>query len=201
LDSLPPPPPAATAAAYAPGDIYPRGPREEELCARASHADWLYLSALLALDVGAVLVDAQTSLQNSDSVAARFVGPTAIGLAWGATVGGGYLALPKCDPHWIGEAPREGDVHASWPLALSLALLAGATAPIFNGIVVPSPPQSWSTLERSMHLVADGVAGFGGALIPYLIPPTTWSASRELQKIRVGTDGHGMISVGYTLTF
>jgi hypothetical protein len=201
LDSLPPPPPAATAAAYAPGDIYPRGPREEELCARASHADWLYLSALLALDVGAVLVDAQTSLQSSDSVAVRFLGPTAIGLAWGATLGGGYLALPKCDPHWIGEAPREGDVRASWPLALSLALLAGATAPIFNGIVLTSAPQSWSTLERSMHVVTAGVAGFGGALIPYLIPPTTWSASRELQKIRVGTDGHGMISVGYTLTF
>ncbi len=53
MDSLPPPPPAATAtsaAAYAPGDIYPRGQREEELCARASHTDWLYLSALLVLD-------------------------------------------------------------------------------------------------------------------------------------------------------
>ena len=187
--------------AYAPGDIYPRGQREEELCSRAGHPDWLYLSALLALDVGAVLVDAQTSIQNSDSMPVRFIGPASIGLAWGATLGGGWLALPKCDPHWVGEPPREGEVRATWPLALSIALLAGATAPIFNGIVLTSASEPWSTFERSMHVVAAGVAGFGGALIPYLIPPTTWSASRELQKIRVGTDGRGTISVGYTLSF
>lgn len=196
---MPPPPPAEVA--YAPGDIYPRGQREQELCERASHTDWLYLSALLVLDVGAVFYDTQTQFENADSVAVRFTAPVALGLAWGGTVGGTYLALPKCDPHWVGEAPREGDVHASWPLALSLALLAGATAPVFNAIATTSAPQPWPTFERSMHLVAAGLGGFTGALIPYLLPPTTWSAARELQKIRAGTDGHGAFSLSYTLTF
>jgi hypothetical protein len=189
------------AAPNAPGDIYPRGAREQELCASASHPDWWYLSGLLVLDVGAVLLDGQTQVENADSVAVRFVPPVTLGLVWGATLGGGYLALPKCDPHWVGEVPREGDVRAGWPLALSLALLAGATAPIINGIVLTSAPQPWSTTERSMHVVAAGLAGFAGALIPYLIPPTTWSASRELQRLRVGTDGRGGFSLGYTLTF
>jgi hypothetical protein len=204
VDALPPPPaevaPAASPA-VAPGDIYPRSGHEQELCERASHPDWLYLGGLLVLDAGAVYYDGSGTIQNSSSIAVRFTGPVALGLVWGATLGGGWLALPKCDPHWVGEAPREGDVRAQWPLALSLALLAGATAPIFNGIVAQSVPQSLSTLEQSMHVVAAGVAGFGGALLPFLVPPRTWSAAGELEKIRVGTDGRGGLSVGYVTTF
>jgi hypothetical protein len=201
LDSLPPPPPPAADVAYAPGDIYPRGQREQELCERASHTDWWYIGGTLALDVGAVLYGIPNDIENSDSVFVRFTPPTLLGLTWGATVTGVYLSLPKCDPHWVGEAPREGDVHATSPLALSLALLAGATAPIFNGIVTTSAPQPWSTGERSMHVVAAGLAGFAGALIPYLLPPTTWSSAKELERIRAGTDGHGAYTLSYTLTF
>ena len=48
----------------------------------------------------------------------RFTAPVGARARVGRRAGGGYLALPKCDPHWVGEAPREGDVRASWPLAL-----------------------------------------------------------------------------------
>ena len=52
-----------------------------------------------------------------------------------------------------------------------------------------------------MHLVAAGVSGFGGALLPYLLPPSTWAASRELEKIRVGTDGRGGFWAGFATAF
>ncbi len=199
MDSLPPTPPAAYAAA--PGDIYPRGGREEELCARASRTDWLYLGGLLLLDVGSIWYDTLSSVQTADSAALRFSQPVALGLTWGATLGGGWLAMPKCDPHWVGEAPREGDVHANWPLALGIALVAGATAPIIGGVVVSTQPEQWSTIERSMHVVVTGVAAFGGALLPYLLPPTTWSAAKDLEKLRLGTDGRGGYWAGFSTAF
>ncbi|HEY8088395.1 MAG TPA: hypothetical protein VIF09_11135, partial [Polyangiaceae bacterium] len=133
----------------------------------------------------------------------RMAGPVAIGLTWGATVGGTWLALPKCAPHWVGETPREGDVRATWPVALSLALLAGVTAPFVNGIAIGSYnlPIEWSTFEREMHVVAAGLAGFGGALLPYVLPPRTWSAAREIDRLRFGADGRGGAFVGYSATF
>jgi hypothetical protein len=208
LDALPPSPPAAYASA--PGNIYPRGSREEDLCATASHADWIYLGALAALDVAAFYGGTRDELKFSDNAGARILGPAMIGLTWGATLGGGYLALPKCEPHWVSHAPREGGVRATWPLALSIALLAGATAPIVNGIAVGNCydarcqgglPALWDTPERELHLVVAGVAGFGGALLPYLIPPRTWSAAKELEHLRVGADARGNVVLGITGTF
>jgi hypothetical protein len=200
VDSLPPTPPAEYA--LAPGDIYPAGPRERELCATASHPDWLYLGALAVLDVGAIWFGSSATVKYSSSVPLRDSGPAMIGLTWGATIGGGWLALPKCSPEWVGEAPREGSVRATWPLALALAMLAGATAPIVNGIAIGYDlPFAWSTFEREMHLVTAAAAGFGGALLPYLIPPRTWAASLELDRLRLGTDGHGGLSVGYSVAF
>jgi len=219
VDSLPPPPtlgasqaPAATAAApappvppgayvYAPGDIYPRGLEEQRLCAAASRPDWIYLGGLVVLDVGAIAVGSLSALQNSGSLPVRFVGPVAIGVTWGATVGGAWLALPKCSPEWIGETPREGKVRSNWPVALSLALLAGATAPVINAIVAGYDTSSpWSTFEREMHVVAAGLAGFGGAFLPYLLPPQTWAAAQKLDRIRFGTDGRGGYFIGYVGT-
>jgi hypothetical protein len=124
-----------------------------------------------------------------------------IGLTWGATVGGAWLALPKCSSDWVGEAPREGAVRASWPLALAFALLGGATAPVVNGIAVGSNlPVEWTTFEREMHVATAAVAGFGGALLPYLLPPRTWAASRELEDVRFSADSRG-VYVGYAATF
>jgi hypothetical protein len=112
-----------------------------------------------------------------------------IGLTWGATLGGSWLALPKCSPHWVAVPPREGDVHAAWPLALSVALLAGATAPIVNGIAVGNLPQQWSTEEREVHVAVAAAFGFAGALLPYVLPPRTVAAARELERIRVAPLG------------
>jgi hypothetical protein len=222
LDSLPPEPPV-TAAVYAPGDIYPRGPRERELCAEASRPDWLYLGGLLALDVGAIALGSSQAIKylagsSPGDVAVRLSGPAAIGLTWGATVGGAWLSLPACSASWVGETPREGAVRATWPIALSLALLAAATAPIVNAIAVGGctvdqvqPPGSvpwcqgglpaeWTTLEREMHVVTAAIAGFGGALLPYVIPPRTWAAARELDRIRFGAQARGAY-VGYAVAF
>jgi hypothetical protein len=132
---------------------------------------------------------------------ARFAAPAMIGLTWGATVGGAWLALPKCSAQWIPRPTPGGRVGDPWPLALSLALLAGATAPIVNGIAVGfTLPGDEPTFERAMHLVVAGVFGFGGALLPYLLPPKTWSAARELERLQVGADGRGVF-VGYRGSF
>ncbi|MGO9837105.1 MAG: hypothetical protein ACLP1X_23155 [Polyangiaceae bacterium] len=207
MDSLPPAPtqlaqPAPVATDYAPGDIYPVGQRERELCAEASHTDWLYLGSLVVLDVGAIWLGSSATIKFSTSVPLRFTGPAMIGLTWGATVGGAWLTLPKCSPEWVGATPREGAVRATWPLALALAMLAGATAPIINGIAIGYDlPVTWSTFERQMHVVTAGVAGFAGALVPYLIPPRTWASALELDRIRFGADGRGGAFVGYAVRF
>jgi hypothetical protein len=195
----------------APGDIYPRGAREEELCATASHPDYLYLGGLLALDVAALWGGSSFAIKYSDSLPVRMTGPVMIGVTWGATVGGVWLALPQCSPHWVGSPPREGNVRATWPLALSLAALAGLTAPIVNAIAIGTfcappacqggLPADWSDFEREMHIVAAGVAGFGGALLPYLVPPHTWAAAREIDRIRFGADTRGNVFVGYSASF
>lgn len=209
LDSLPPPPPAAEYA-VAPGDVYPRGPRERELCATASHPDWLYLAGLLVLDTGAIWLGSSQSVKFSDNLdhptlgnyLVSYSGPAMIGVTWGATVGGAWLALPKCSQNWVGDTPREGGVRATWPVTIALAILAGATAPVVNAIAIGGDlPVAWSTEEREAHVVTAAVAGFGGALLPYLIPPRTWSAAGELERIRFGTDGHGSAFVGYARSF
>ncbi len=180
----PSPPPSPYA--YAPGDIYPRTDKERELCDAASRPDWVYLAGLLALDVGSIWLGSSNEVKLHDSALVRMSGPAALGLTWGATLGGGWLALPKCSPHWVEEPPREGEVRVGWPLALSIALLAGATAPIVYGIAIGPLPQQWSTAERELHVVTAAVFGFGGALLPYIVPPRTVAAARELERLRLG---------------
>jgi hypothetical protein len=192
---------------YAPGDIYPRTEREKELCERASSPDWLYMVGLLALDAGAIWFGSTNDVKLASSLAVRMSGPALIGITWGATLGGGWLALPKCAPHWVDEPPREGDVRTTWPLALSIALLAGATAPIVNGIAVGPLPGVWDTPEREMHVVVAAVAGFGGALLPYVLPPGTYRAARELERIRfaplggLGEPDRRGVYLGYAVSF
>ncbi len=207
-----PPPPAAiaavapvapdSAATAAPGDLFPIDPREARLCDAASRPDWLYLGGLVVLDAGAIWVGSSSWMKwQVQSDVARLAGPAMIGLTWGATVGGAWLALPKCSPQWLPRRPPEGNSHEDWPLALTLALLAGATAPLVNAIAVGfTLPPSWSTEERAAHVVVAGVAGFTGALLPYLLPPRTWSALKELQRLQVGADARGVF-VGYEGSF
>jgi hypothetical protein len=187
---------------HGPGDLYPSEGRERSLCEKASHTDWPYLLGLVILDAGAIAVGSLDAVEASSSLPVRFVGPVAIGATWGITVGGAWLALPKCSSEWVSSPPREGAVRATWPLALSLALLAGATAPVIDAIARGDDSTSpYSTFEREMHVVAAGVAGFGGALLPYLLPPRTWAAALELERIRVGPDGRGGWCFGYAARF
>jgi hypothetical protein len=184
------------------GDIYPRTSRERDLCDAASRTDWVYLTALVAVDAAAIWAGSSEPIKYAESLPVRFSGPLMIGLAWGATVGGAWLALPKCSATWVGGPPREGEVRAMWPIALSLALLGGATAPVVNAIAVGyTLPDNWTTFEREMHLVTAGLAGFGGALLPYLLPPRTWAAAAELRRLRIGLDASGRPFVGYATSF
>lgn len=230
MDAAPPPlsatPPtpavvveaAAPAYAYSPSDIYPVGERERELCAKADHPDWLYLGGLVALDVLAVFANAKlgaATLKLDDknvwrwtpdvsSSALRQLGPASIGLSWGATIGGGYLALPKCEPHWVSYAPREGEVRSTWPLALSLAMVGGMFGASMTGVFTTLQRSSddmsaWSTEERAARLWIGGITGFVGALVPYLLPPKTWRSALELARIRATADAHGAhVSYGFT---
>lgn len=213
MDANPPPPPAEVAPdtqttapvaphGAAPADLAPRSGREARLCETASRLDWLYLGDLVVLDADAIRTGSSSWMKyRVSNDVARLAGPAMIGLTWGATVGGAWLALPKCSPQWVPRPSLEGRVSDPWPLALSLALLAGATAPIVNGIAVGfNLPTQWTTAEREIHLVVAGVFGFGGALLPYLLPPKTWSAARELERLQIATDGRSAF-VGYSGSF
>lgn len=196
MDTPPADPPALVAPAAT--DLAPHAGRERELCERASSPDWLYSAALLVLDVGAIWFDNDIKYEGQPGV--RLLGPSAVGLAWGATIGGGYLALPKCDMRWVGHASYEGDIRTSWPLALSLAMLAGATAPVLVGVEIGPLVGEWQTSERVMRLVLSGTTGFVGALLPYLLPPKTWRAAKELEKLRLGASATGA-TVGFSFAF
>jgi hypothetical protein len=154
------------------------------------------------LDVGTIWLGSSSIIKYSSSEWIRPTGPAMIGLAWGATIGGAWLALPKCSPYWVGESPPEGSVRASWPLAISLALLAGATAPIINAIAIGyGLPGDWTSEERAGHIVVAGLAGSVGALLPYILPPRTYRAAQEIERIRVRTDGHGGVFADYVARF
>jgi hypothetical protein len=200
LDAAPPPQPVSQAAgpsapqvlvAPAATDERPRGAAEADLCERASHVDWLYLGGALAADVGSIWLD--LNLKYNESRGVRYLGPAAVGLSLGWSLGGGYLALPKCSPDWVASAPPEGDVRAPWPVAFALAGLAGIVSPIIMGAEVGPLPQAWPVGERSMRVVLASAAGVSGALLPYLLPPKTWRAAKELEHLRAGAtdDGRG----------
>jgi hypothetical protein len=197
VDAAPPPPPAAYA--YAPGNIYPVGDRERELCDTASTPDWLYIGGLVALDVGSIFVSTQY-LKYGVGEPARLFGTALGGLTLGATFGGTYLALPKCDPHWVSYSPREGEVRATWPLAVSLGIISGVIAAGAYGVEVGPLPQLWSTEERAAHVLLAGLSGLGGSFLPYLLPPKTWRAAKELANIRAGVSANGGF-LGYAFSF
>jgi hypothetical protein len=172
-----------------------------ELCKKASDVDWLYFGGALLADVGTITLD-ELVFQVSHTEGVRLVGPPLVGLSWGFTLGGGYLALPKCSPDFVGSAPPEGNVRADWPMVVGVSLLATATAPALVGIETGVGPVTlpWSTTERAMRLVLAGAGGLAGALLPYLLPPKTWRAAKELEHIRAGATAHGGY-LGYAISF
>ncbi len=207
----PPPPPAvvepAPTHAVAAQQIYPRGAREEELCSSASHPDWLYLSIPPLLVAGAIALDTQVFKYDwsvfggtDGSPVVRDVGPALVGMTWGLFIGSFMPSMPKCSPHFVTTIPAEGQVATPWPVALSFALFAGITAPIVDYIAIGTVPDAWGDGERVSRIVVAGLFGFGAALLPYLLPPKTVRAARELERIRATVSARGTF-VSYTLPF
>jgi hypothetical protein len=184
---------------YAATDIRPRQTREIELCAKASSFDWQYTGAF-ALGFAASIYLNIDQLKNTDSAATRLLGPGLVGFTWGGFLGGGYLSLPKCDPLWAYGPPPEGNVRLHWPLATAIAIIAGVTSPIMDYTFLGPVKLQWAVEERSARVFVGAGAGVLGALFPYLLPPRTWSAAREIERIRVqGLPGGAQAS--YTLHF
>lgn len=211
MDALPPSQPQESAShatnagdnepayVYAATDYRPRTPHEIELCASASHVDYLYMGTVLLSFAASVYTDVHY-FQFAPAPGVRLIGPSLVGLSWGGVLGGGYLAQPKCSPDWVASSPPEGDFRLQWPLAVAFAMLAGVSAPIVTSYETGSPPYEWAVWERSSRLIVAGGSGFIGALLPYALPPKTWRAAKELQKIRARGDSTGAF-VSYTIRF
>jgi hypothetical protein len=193
VDSPPPPPPPRPAYvyAYAATDERPRTPEEAKLCAKASEPDWLYMGASVVLTAGAITLD--TVARGWTQEAPRYIGPAAVGLTWGFTLGGSYLALPKCAPDYIAAPPPEGDVRTDWLVAAAFMALAGLTAPVVEAIETGTVPTEWKDGERVGRLALASGFGMVGSLLPYLLPPKTWRAAKELEHLRASpsADGRG----------
>lgn len=184
---------------YAAADIRPRQSREIELCKQASQFDWLYTGATAGAVVGTVLLNTKY-LKQQDEVAVRLFAPGLIGLSWGMFLGGGYLSLPKCDPTWASGPPPEGNVRSEWPMAIAITLIATATAPAIDYIFLGPVSNEWTDTERSSRVLIAMGTGAIGSLLPYVLPPKTWAAKKEIDRIRVGQMAGGPF-VSYTLTF
>ena len=180
-------------------DNYPRDAHERELCETASKPDYLYLTIPFVLTAGATVLDSIV-VKYDPNEPVRDLGPALVGLTWGTFVGSFFPSMPKCSPHFVTTAPPEGDVRASWPVAFAFALLAGATAPVIDYIAIGPVPDAWSNAERVTRIVLAGTVAFGAAFIPYLIPPRTVWAARQLQHLRATVSAQSSF-VSYTFQF
>lgn len=194
-----PPPPDQAPYVYAATDIRPRQTREIELCDRASRFDWQYTGAFV-VGFGASMYLNLDVLKQSSSAGLRLVGPGLVGFTWGGFLSGAYLSLPKCDPLWAYGPPPEGNVRAHWPLATAVAVISGVTAPLIDFTFLGPVKPFWPVAERSARVFIAAGAGVLGALFPYILPPRTWSAAREIERMRVeGMPGGAQLS--YTTRF
>lgn len=182
---------------YAASDYRPRQPREIELCAKASEFDWKYTGAMALGVVGSEILSIG-QLKQSETPGFRLVGPGLIGFFWGAFLSGGYLSLPKCDPLWAYGPPPEGNVRANWPIATAISLVATVTAPALDYVFVGAVPVHWTVTERSSRVGIAMASGLVGSLFPYLLPPRTWAAKREIERMRIGEVAGGpFVSYGF----
>jgi hypothetical protein len=195
MDAQPPPIVERVAAT----DNYARNARERELCDTASKPDWLYLAIPPVLTAGAIVLDSIV-LKYDPNEPVRDLGPVLVGLTWGTFIGSFWPSMPKCSPHFVTTAPPEGDVRTAWPVAFAFALLAGATAPVVEYIAIGPVPDAWSNGERASRIILSGVFAFGAAFIPYLIPPKTVWAARQLQNLRATVSAQSS-TVSYTFQF
>lgn len=194
-----PPAPDQAPYVYAASDIRPRQTKEIELCEKASHFDWMYTGAFALGFAASVYVNID-QLKHTGEPALRLLGPGLVGFTWGGFLSGGYLSLPKCDPLWAYGPPPEGNVRAQWPLATVIAIVAGVTGPIMDYTFLGPVKQFWPVEERSARVFVAAGAGVLGSLFPYILPPRTWAAAKEIERMRVqGMPGGAQVS--YVLAF
>lgn len=179
-----PPAPDQAPYVYAATDIRPRQTREIELCEQASRFDWQY-TGMFALGFAASIYVNIDYLKHTGSPVSRLLGPGLVGLSWGGLLSGAYLSLPKCDPLWAYGPPPEGNVRTTWPIATAIAVVSAVTAPMMDYIFLGPVKLQWAVEERSARVFVG--AGFGvlGSLVPYLLPPRTWAAAKEIERMRV----------------
>lgn len=199
----PPTPPAIVQEeppyVYAATDIRPRQPKEIELCEKASHFDWQYTGAMALLFGGSVYLNID-QLKQRGPAAVRMIGPMTQGFFWGGFLSGGFLSLPKCDPLWAEGPPPEGNVRAIWPIATAISLLSAVSAPFLDYTFMGPVKVGWSTEEKSARVFIAGAFGVIGSLFPYLLPPRTWSAAKQIERMRVDGYRDGAV-FNYRLTF
>jgi hypothetical protein len=172
--------------------------RETALCERASHFDWIYTTAFALGFVGSIHVNID-KLKHTEEPGLRLLGPGLIGFTWGGFLSGGYLSLPKCDPTWSYAPPREGNVRAMWPLATTLAITSAVMAPIMDYTFLGPIKPDWPVGERSLRIFVAAGAGILGSLFPYVLPPRTWAAAKEIERLRIeGMPGGAQVSYGTT---
>lgn len=182
---------------YGPTDYRPRQSREIALCNKASDFDWMYSGAMLLGFLGSEYASLGY-LKHSDTPAVRLIGPGAIGFFWGGFLSGSYLSLPKCDPLWAWGPPPEGNVRAEWPIAAAITLLAAITAPAMDYVFLGPVPIEWPVPERSLRVFVAMGTGALGSLFPYFVPPRTWAAKKEIERIRLGEVAGGpFVSYGF----
>jgi hypothetical protein len=204
VDAQLPPPPADVPAdppayVYAATDIRPRQSREIELCEKASHFDWLYTGTFVIGFIGANYANIGY-LKHTQEPGYRLTGAGLVGFTWGGILGGGYLSLPKCEPERAPSIPPEGDIRASWPMALAIAALSGITAPMVEATFLGPGKLEWTVAERSGRVFVGIGTGIAGSLFPYLVSPRPWAAKKEIEKLRVeGMPGGAML--GWRTTF
>jgi hypothetical protein len=185
---------------YAAAEYRPVGDRDIELCREASHTDWVYIASLAALDAAAITADSQY-FKTQPQPGVRLIAPALVGLTWGATLGGTYLSLPRCDPGYVKWAPPEGNVRTVTPLLFAIALFSVATAPFVANVSHGGIQPDWPIWERTMTVLLPIGTGFGGTFLPLLFPPRTYRAAKELENLRLGVDKSGAFSIGYHFTF
>lgn len=184
---------------YAANDIRPRQTKEIELCERASHFAWEYTGAF-ALGVATSVYLNIGILKHESPTAVRMIGPGLVGFTWGGFLMGGFLSLPKCDPLWAQGSPPEGNIRSLWPIIATIAGTAAASAPFMDYIFLGPVKPQWEVWERSMRVFVAGGSALLGTVFPFILPPRTWAARKEIDRIRVEGQPAGA-TVTYTLRF
>ena len=69
---------------------------------------------------------------------------------------------------------------------MTISLLATITAPAFDFVFLGAVPLHWTVPERSARVFVAMGAGALGSIFPYILPPRTWAARLEIDRIRIG---------------